>query len=79
MRTKEFLVRLLVFLPIALWSVFLFLMVFGIAAYLLGANSLFYCTIYCKIGMALFILATIAVIYCQGEACLKNNKEIKTD
>ena len=71
MKTKEFFIRIAVILPMALWSVFLFLMVFGIGAYLLGANSWFYCTIYCKIGMALFILATLAVTYCQAKACFR--------
>ena len=69
MRTKEFFVRLCVILPIALWGVFLFLMIFGIAAYLLGAESWFYCTIYCKVGIALFLIATIAVTLVQARVC----------
>lgn len=73
MRTKEFLMRLVVILPMAIWGVFLFLMLFGIVAYLVGATPLFYCTIYCKIGIGLFVVASLAVIYCQANACLKKN------
>ena len=71
MRIKEFLIRLVVILPIAVWSVFLFLMLFGIAAYLMGATPLFYCTIYCKIGIGLFVAVSLAVIYCQANACFR--------
>jgi len=76
MRIKEFLMRLVVFLPMAIWGVFLILMLFGIAAYLLGASPLFYCTIYCKIGLGLFVTVTLAVIYCQANACAKKTQSV---
>jgi len=72
MRLKEFLIRLCVILPIAMWAVFLFLMLFGIVSYFFGADDWFYCTIYCKIGIALFALVALGVTYCQAKACLKN-------
>ena len=75
MRLKEFFIRILVILPIAVWSVFIFLMLLGIVAYLLGAKPWFYCTVYCKVGVALYILATLAVFYCQSRACFRKHKE----
>ncbi len=71
MKLKEFIIRLCVILPMAMWGVFLFLILFGIVSYFLGANDWFYCTIYCQIGIALFIIAALVVTYCQAKACLK--------
>ncbi len=71
MKAKEFIIRLCVILPMALWGVFLFLMLLGIVSHFLGANEAFYCTIYCKTGIALFGLVTAAVIYFQARACLR--------
>jgi hypothetical protein len=42
----------------------------GIAS-AMGATSFFYCTIYCKVGMALMIGTVAALLYCQGRACFK--------
>jgi len=77
MRTKEFLMRLVVVLPMAIWGVFLFSMLLGIAAYFMGATPLFYCTIYCKVGLGLFAMVTLAVVYCQANACLKKGSKEK--
>ena len=71
MRTKEFFMRLGVLLPMAFWGVFIFLMLFGIVANSLGADSLFYCEVYCKIGITLFTVAILSVIYCQARSCRK--------
>jgi len=71
MRIREFIIRLGVILPIAVWSVFLFLMIFGIVFNLLGAESSFYCTTYCKVGIALNIIVISAVIFFQAKACVK--------
>lgn len=68
---REFFVRICVVLPIALWIVFLFLMVFGIVSYFFGAGETFYCTVYCKVGLALFAIAAAAVTYCQAKACCR--------
>ena len=71
MRTKEFLTRLSVLFPLVLWSVFIVLILFGIVANLLGADALFYCDVYCKIGVTLFTIAFFSVIYCQAKSCWK--------
>lgn len=71
MKTKEFFVRLCVILPMALWAVFLFLILFGIVSYFLGAGNAFYCTTYCKVGIAMFIIAAVVVTYCQAKACCR--------
>jgi len=71
MRVQEFFVRILFFLPLAFWVTFLFLMVLGIIAYLLGAHETFYCTVYCKVALALLIGGSLAVIICQVNACWK--------
>ncbi len=69
MRIQEFLIRILFFVPLYFWLVFLFMMVLGIIAYSLGANDLFYCTFYCKIAAALVFGGIIAIIVCQLNAC----------
>jgi len=71
MRTKEFFMRLSILLPMVLWSVFIFLILFGIVANILGADTLFYCDVYCKIGVTLFAIAFLSVIYCQAKSCWK--------
>ncbi len=71
MKAKEFIIGLCVVLPMELWDVFLFLMLLGIVSHFLEANEAFYCTVYCKTGIALFSLLTAAVIYFQARACLR--------
>lgn len=56
----------------AMWGIFLFLMLFGIISYIFGANDRFYCTVYCQVGIALFIIAAIIVTLVQAKACLKH-------
>jgi len=70
MRIKEFMIRLGVILPMAVWSVFLFLMILGIVFYQLGADSAFYCTTYCQVGIALNIIVISGVIIYQARACV---------
>lgn len=72
MRKKEFLIRIGVIIPIALWTVFVFMVLLGIISSTFGAESAFYCTIYCKIGVALIGAAIAGVVYCQAKACWKN-------
>jgi|LGOV01.1.fsa_nt_gb hypothetical protein len=71
MRTKEFFMRLSVLLPMAFFGVFILLMLFGIVANSLGADSFFYCEVYCKIGVTLFAVAILSVFYCQARSCWK--------
>ena len=70
MRIKEFIVRLGVILPIAVWSVFLFLMIIGIVFNAFGAESTFYCNTYCNTAIALNIIVASAVIFFQARACI---------
>jgi hypothetical protein len=72
MRKKEFFIRTGFIVPIALWSVFIFMVLFGIISSIFGAESAFYCTVYCKMGAALLGAAIAGVVYCQARACWKN-------
>jgi len=69
MRTKEFFMRLGFLLPVALWGVFIILVLFGIVANSIGVESAFFCTVYCKIGITLFVTAFLAIVYCQVKSC----------
>ncbi|MEN8123778.1 MAG: hypothetical protein ABFR32_01510 [Bacteroidota bacterium] len=71
MRTREFFMRLGVLLPMAFWGVFIVLMILGIVTYNFGADSLFYCDVYCKIGVTLLAAVFLSVIYCQARSCWK--------
>lgn len=74
MRVREFLIRTCLFLPMVIFGVLFVLMLFGISADLLGAKSMFYCTVYCKICVGLLALAGLAVVYCQAKACWKKKE-----
>ena len=69
MRAREFFMRLSFLLPMALWGIFILLVLFGIVANLLGADSSFYCTVYCKVGITLLVTAFLAIVYCQAKSC----------
>lgn len=71
MRMREFIIRLGILLPMVVWSVFLFLMVFGVAFSLMGAESSFYCNTYCNVGIVLTIIAVSAVVIVQARACIR--------
>lgn len=71
MRTVEFFKRLLFLVPLAFWGTFMFLVLIGIVANLLGAGPLFYCNVYCKISVFLMILLISAIVYCQAKSCYK--------
>jgi hypothetical protein len=68
---REFAIRIGVFLPMAVFAVIVLLTLIGGIACAMGATSFFYCTVYCKVGMALMIGAIASVLYCQGRACFK--------
>ena len=71
MRTKEFLTRLSVLLPLALWSVFTFMILLGIMSNALGVFSGFYCDVYCKLGFGLFTILVLFIVFCQWKSCWK--------
>ena len=48
-------------LPAAIFVVYVLMAVFGVVSSLLGATTVFYCTVYCKVGLALIIAAVAAV------------------
>ncbi len=71
MRIREFIIRLGIILPMAVWSVFLFLMILGIVFNVMGAESSFYCNTYCNVGIVLTIMAVSAVVIVQAKACIR--------
>jgi hypothetical protein len=74
MRVREFFIRIGLFLPLSIFGALLVLMLFGIGADLAGAQSIFYCTIYCKVCVGLLALVAMYVIYCQARACWKGKE-----
>ena len=75
MRVKEFFIRICIAVPLVIWGVFIVMMIFGIVANLFGAGPLFYCAVYCKIGVYLLVAAVAYVIYCQASDCCKEEKD----
>lgn len=71
MRTKEFFTRLGVLVPLAFWTVFMFMTLVGILANALNVFSGMYCDVYCKLGVGLFSAAVLSIIYCQAKSCWK--------
>jgi len=71
MKTKEFFTRLGVLIPLALWSVFMFMMLLGIIANSLGVYSGFFCDTYCRLGVTLFTALFLSIIYCQAKCYWK--------
>jgi hypothetical protein len=71
MRYNDFFIRTGFFLPVVIFAVFVFMMVFGIVSSVCGAGEAFYCSVYCKIGISLLITALAAVVLCQARACWK--------
>lgn len=72
MRYKEFFIRTGFFLPAVAFCVFVFMMVFGIISSIFGAGSVFYCSVFCKIGVSTLITALAAVVACQAWFCRKS-------
>lgn len=62
---KNFLWRTGLFLPAAIFAVYVLMAVIGIIASIAGAGPLFYCTVYCKVGIALVIAVVAAVLFSQ--------------
>lgn len=75
MRVREFLIRTCLFLPMAIFGILFFLMLFGIGADLVGAKSIFYCTIFCKVSVGLLALGGLAVVCVQARACCKDKQK----
>jgi hypothetical protein len=71
MRVREFLIRTCLFLPMVIFGVLFVLMLFGIGADLLGAESMFYCTIYCKICVGLLAASRISCCLLSGQSLLE--------
>lgn len=52
-------------LPLAVFGVFVLLILLGIGTNLLGIGPLFYCSVFCKVGVGLFATAVAGVgLYC---------------
>ncbi len=71
MKTKEFITRLGILMPLAFWSVFMFMMLLGIIANSIGVYSGFFCDVYCKLGLTLLAALFLSIIYCQAKSCWK--------
>ncbi|MCB0584848.1 MAG: hypothetical protein KDD06_05915 [Phaeodactylibacter sp.] len=69
---KSFLWRIALFLPAAVFAVYLFMAVAGIIASIAGAGTVFYCTVYCKVGVALIIAVVAAILYSQARLSFHN-------
>lgn len=63
--------RLAFLIPLVLFGVYLLVAVFGIIADAFGAQDLFYCTVYCKIAVAVLITAVLATVCSQVRACTR--------
>ena len=74
MRVREFFVRIGLFLPMTVFGILFILMLFGIGADLIGAESLFYCTVYCKVCVAALALGGLYCVYCQARACCRKKE-----
>jgi hypothetical protein len=71
---KNLALRLCFVLPLAVFATFVLLIVIGIGTNLLGAGAGFYCTVYCKVGVGLFIVGLAAALYTQVRACMKESE-----
>ena len=56
------LINAFVFLPITWLVTYVALVLIGLVSFVLGAGDQFYCSIYCKLGLPLFSLTTIAFL-----------------
>lgn len=77
MRVREFIVRTGFFLPVTVFGILVFIMVFGMTANLLGAQSILSASFYCKGCMALITLGMAAVIFWQVFDCCKEKQTVK--
>ncbi len=75
MRYKEFFIRTGFIMPAAAFAVFIFMMAFGIISSAFGAGDVFYCSVYCKIGVSLLVAILAGVVFCQANACWKDKEE----
>ncbi len=69
---KNFLWRAGLFLPAAIFLVYVLMAVIGIIANVFGAGPLFYCTVYCKAGVALIIAVVAAVLFSEAKVSLRH-------
>ncbi|MBK7407052.1 MAG: hypothetical protein IPL49_10840 [Saprospirales bacterium] len=67
---KKLAYRLGFVLPLAVFGVFVLLILLGIGTNLLGSGDPFYCNIYCKAGVGLFVAAIVIAVLTQVTAWL---------
>ena len=65
---KKLAYRLGYVLPLAVFGVFVLMILLGIGTNLLGTGDLFYCNVYCKIGVGVFIAGVVVAILTQVTA-----------
>ena len=72
---KKLAYRLGYMIPLVVFAVFVFLILLGIGANLLGGGDLFYCNVYCKVGLGLFIAAIAIALLTQITAWLHDSSQ----
>ncbi|MCB9283558.1 MAG: hypothetical protein H6563_05735 [Lewinellaceae bacterium] len=65
---KKLAYRLGYVLPLAVFGVFVLMILLGIGTNLAGTNDPFYCNVYCKIGVGIFIAGVALAILTQVTA-----------
>lgn len=62
-------------LPVIWFATYVAFAVFGGLATIFGASDAFYCTVYCRIGLAAFLIVTGVFVAYQGVKCIHKHKE----
>jgi hypothetical protein len=68
---KEFIIRVGVFLPMSIFAVYYLFIAIGCVASLVGASSLFFCTLYGKLLLFVLAVTIVSLLYCQARSCYK--------
>lgn len=73
---KTFLCRIGIMLPISLFGLYLLLILVGALTNAVGAGVVFYSSVYCKAGIALFALAVVSSVYTQFRCCCRDREKM---
>lgn len=69
---KTLICRLGFIIPLVFFAVYVLMALFGVVANAFGAAGVFYCSVFCKIGVTLLVLMLTGSVICQVRAHLKN-------
>ena len=70
-KMKTWLIRIGLMIPLAMFITYIMVIVIGIVMRTLLANSEFYCSVYCKLAILLFVLSVFAVVCRESNICWK--------